>query len=624
MRTIYVWIFFLLIAAGACAQTRPDSLHAARPSEPHPDSLQAAATGAPLRPKRPATAPFFADSTLRLGSGYGSEADLFALLPGACFFDRGSIGLPALGSFFAGTTANLNLIYDGLRLDDPLNGRSDLNLIPVESIASQALFTDPLTRPSPGLAASQTLEITGRDLAAAPMRSQVAYRTGGNGYDDIDVRAGLHYSSRLNINAGGVLKNYAGTTSQLEKYRAQKINLAITRTFGSLWRVDYRLLYNTFDLNLPVHEALLPAPTLQQPHQKESRYDHGLEVNFADSWRTLIQLTDHHRERYGYRHGVWDESTDVLRLNLLSEGFWKWQRIEGTVGGEFRSTGLKSASWGDHGQNIFAGWGSMVARPRAGMLAAGQLRIEKAGDDSAALLPQLQLRQDLQRGWQAIAWYEQSRASASLAARFESSPFALGNSGLSAASGDHLGLGVRHAAPSLQLFLAASASRIQNEALLTWDAQQALPRYENQSEQQRFSLDASMEWRFSSWFTLTGKARQMFFNDLAPLNQPETAANGWLQINHIFFRGDLDVRLRLGCSFWGERRGPIPWYVEASPEIETLGAVAVPWLHATIKIKDATLFFALQNPLGIDYEVVRAYAMPGQQIRWGFVWNFYD
>ncbi|OPZ81204.1 MAG: hypothetical protein BWY77_00746 [bacterium ADurb.Bin431] len=41
-------------------------------------------------------------------------------------------------------------------------------------------------------------------------------------------------------------------------------------------------------------------------------------------------------------------------------------------------------------------------------------------------------------------------------------------------------------------------------------------------------------------------------------------------------------------------------------------------------IRDATLFFALQNPLDIDYEVVRGYPQPRRLIRWGFVWNFYD
>jgi len=55
-----------------------------------------------------------------------------------------------------------------------------------------------------------------------------------------------------------------------------------------------------------------------------------------------------------------------------------------------------------------------------------------------------------------------------------------------------------------------------------------------------------------------------------------------------------------------------------------LQAAAVPWLDLSVVIRDATLFFALQNPLGIDYEVIGGYPQPRQLIRWGFVWNFYD
>ncbi len=624
MRRFSAWLVLLMIAAGVQGQT---------PS-----------------------APFFADSTLRLGSGYGSAGDLFALLPGAFYQDRGSVGLPALGALFAAPLARLNLVYDGFRLDDPLTGLSDLNLIPVESIASQALFSDPFGRPYPAWPSSQTLEISGRDLAADTLRSQVAYRTGGSGYDDIDVRAGLRYSRRLWINAGGVLKNYAGTTAQLEKYRAQKINLALTRTFGSRWRARYHLLYNISDLNLPLPEAPPAAPGLRRPHQKLSRYDHGLEVDYAGSWRTLVQLTDQHRERYGYRHSLWDETTDVLRLDLASTWLWRRGSLSGTTGGAFRSTALKSAAWGDHGRSLCSGWGNLAFRPAPRLMGFAQLSLEKGEGMSAALLPQLQLRYNLRRPpataarpdstgpdgsgslhnpspgsaastparWQSLLWYERSRREPSLAERYETGPFAEGDPELQAEAGDHLGLGLSGHASAWKLLFFLSASRTREELMLVQEAMQAAALYRNRSGQLRFGIDLAGEWRFSSWLALVGKAKQMFFEEEAPLNQPATFAVGWIEVRHVFFYKDLDVRLRLGSTYWGKREGPLPWYVAASPEGEFLAAAAVPWLDLGVVIGDATLFFAFQNPLGIEYEAVRGYPQPKRLIRWGFIWNFYD
>ena len=226
--------------------------------------------------------------------------------------------------------------------------------------------------------------------------------------------------------------------------------------------------------------------------------------------------------------------------------------------------------------------------------------------------------------WQAIFWYERSRREASLAARYEVSPFGLGNAELRPAIADHLGLGLRHTTPRLELFATAAFCRLSDEILLTWDAGRLLPLYANQEGRERISLDLAAEWRLSSWISLGGKAKQLFSSGTQTLNLPESAGSGWLQLHHIFFRGDLDLRLSLGCSWWGQRRGSEPWYVEAGPLGTPLDAVAVPWFNLGVVIRDAALFLGMQNPFAIDYSVVNGYRMPGAAIRWGAVWNFSD
>ena len=89
-----------------------------------------------LQVKKITPAIFYFDSTFYRGSNYGSFADVFGRLPGAFFFNRGSVGQPAYGFLFSGNKSSFVLEYDGLVLNDPLTGRANLNLIPTESVGS--------------------------------------------------------------------------------------------------------------------------------------------------------------------------------------------------------------------------------------------------------------------------------------------------------------------------------------------------------------------------------------------------------------------------------------------------------------------------------------------------------
>lgn len=575
---------------------------------------------------RRTAAPFYFDSTLTLGSAHGHAGDLLGgKFPALYHFDRGSVGLPATAFLFAGSAQTLQLFWDDLPLQDPLTGLCDLNLIPVLGIGQVHLFMNDPNNAYPFMPGSQVLRISSRDLAALPMRSQAAYRTGGDGYDDIDFRAGLRYSQRLRINAGGILKNYAGSSALHEKYRAQKINLSMQRDFGAHWRVQYHLLYNIFDLDLPLHEAVAAAPTLTQPHQKDARFDHGLSVHFAEKWRTAIQLTDLHRERYGYRHRVWSETHDVQRFNLQSEWLWRWRHLNGRSGAGWEHTRLQSDAWGDHDRSVFDVWTALVWQPRPGTMASATLDWRRLPGGGSGLKPQLQLHKSLSERWHTLLWYEHDLTAPALAALHENSPFAMGTQNLDAAISDHLGAGLRYQAENgTAFFLSIAASRIDHETALTWNAASERAVYANLAEQRRLSLDVTFSKPWTNWLSISGKVKQMLLSGAEPLQQPGTFASGYITFHRVFFSKDLDARLHIGCDFWGERSGSIPFYVDESPWMESQKAAAVPWLHAVFIIKDATLFFALQNPLGLEYEVMSAYPMPQQQIRWGFVWNFYD
>jgi hypothetical protein len=208
---------------------------------------------------------------------------------------------------------------------------------------------------------------------------------------------------------------------------------------------------------------------------------------------------------------------------------------------------------------------------------------------------------------------------------YETSPLATGLTSLAPVKSDHAGLGALFQHPRYgNFFLALSASRINDEIRLPLEGDNGQMVYENQPEQRHVSLDLSVSNSLTSWLSLTAKAKEIRYHDSFMLNMPHTSGSAYLQFHRIFFSGDLDASLRFGGDYWGKRFGPIPTFVEDSYSAATLDAVVVPWIHAIFVIKDVTLFFAMQNPLGTTHQVVYAYPMPERQIRWGFVWNFYD
>ena len=72
----------------------------------------------------------------------------------------------------------------------------------------------------------------------------------------------------------------------------------------------------------------------------------------------------------------------------------------------------------------------------------------------------------------------------------------------------------------------------------------------------------------------------------------------------------------------GTRSVPIPKPV--SPYSRVLDPIAVPYIQAFFKIKDATLFVIMRNPLQQEYQLTYGYPMPVSQFRWGLVWRFVD
>ncbi len=566
------------------------------------------------------------DSTVLRGSAYGSLGDIFAEVPGAYYYDLGSVGQLALGSLFSGTPSNLIVDYDGLILNDPLTGKADLNLIPEESVGAMEVLCLPRRREFGFLPLGQSVQIESRNLASLPIKSRVAYRTGGNGYDDVDARLGIQASPELAINAGGLMKNYGGTVP-FSKYRAQKINAKVDRQLGKDWQARYVFLLNKSDLDVPLPEPTL-FPDLSTPHQKDLRYDHGLRISHGDNFYSAMQYTDLHREFYGYRHTVVDQVHDAGDLRLTSELKQTVGSLQVTTGGMWRLLRLDSNDWGQHRQWQLDGWANFSGKVGERLFWHFGLQVEKPEGHDTMLVPELSLIDVPLESFKVLLWANKSVVQPSFEAQSTKGPFALGSQRLYLDRSYTFGLGVEKDWSKSQFFFAATLQSNRGP-IATWtlDPIEDIRLFMNLDDEVRGSLNLKVQHSPVIWLKLMAEGQQTMRRSTSgrpTTNRAETYAKGFLQISHVFFEGDLNAALRLGATFCGRRYGPQPIYLQSTPTTFTMDAVIVPYVHAIFIIKDVTLFVAMQNFLGLDYEVVHGYSMPKTQLRWGFVWNLFD
>ncbi len=570
------------------------------------------------------------DSALITGSDYYSFADVFDALPFATALRRNAVGQPVTAWMFAGPEGAFTLDYNGLLLDDPISNCVDLRMIPTESIAHCQLVLDPDKRRLGAYATGHTLQLFSRDLASLPIRSRVTYRTGMNGYDDIDARLGILPHPRVALNAGGVAKSYLGAEAS-EKYSAQKIDFALEYIIRPRWSVRYRLLKYKSDLDM-----LLPAlplsfsrvvplvPQLQQPHEKIERYDHGFFVQRDSTLYGVVQLTDHHREYYGRNRSLLDQNIDLSRLRAAFEWKHSLSNLDMRLGAQSISDDLSYENRTPEPFYRLDSWVNLAVPVSGRIRAHLDLNLRKAKQHDPVLLPRLSLSYYHRRQTQLLLWMNREWSLPAYQARYSDGPWALGNPDLGPARYTQLGAALRFGQGILSVVTGVGALLADNDHTTALVDDQ--PRYIDGGSDKQAFFDLSASLALSRQFTLFFQGRQCVLpqdeNDQPLIAVPEQIADFYLRFFDIFFKTDLHVDLRIGCNFWGERYAMLPYGVRRGGTLYRLDAALVPYAHAKCIIKDATLFLTIDNPLAVDYQVIHGFPRVQQLIRWGFSWNF--
>ena len=569
------------------------------------------------------------DSTLIQGSAYGSFADIFDRLPGTYWFDRGSVGQLAEGFLFGGKPSSFMLDYDGLVLNGPLTGKVNLNLVPVESINTIGLVLSSVDRNSVFNPVGQTLQINSVDLAALPIRSRVAYRT-GTGYDDNDVRLGIQVSPALKMNIGGILKNYAGTQFH-SKYRAQKINVKIDRTIFKNWYMRYVLLYNKYDLDIPYLENYNVPGEFRLPHQKDNRYDHGLFLK-RGNFKSTLQYVNLMREYYGYRHSVVDQLHDVNSVRLENEYLFPMPHFDLGIGSRWNWIRLESNEWGDHVRWEAGGVLSINSMLGKNKLLSGQVLLNKTRNYNLSIQPQVNLSWLFSENLKILAWYLRQDIAPSLERLYTNGPFVSGNRALKPETIDNIGITVQGESPKYTFFLSHSLQDIKNIIVISPDNNAVGPSltapafFSNIKNIQQYVFDIQSDYRFYDWLSLVSKVKciYQFNSNEYTINLPDYFAKFYISLHKNFARFDLDTTIRLGGEIVGPFKGANPYWENPWVYSENTNIQFFPHIHAIFKIGDITLFAALLNPLNMNYQRIYNLPHPKTQLRWGFSWNFID
>ncbi|MBN2412013.1 hypothetical protein JXQ31_10010 [candidate division KSB1 bacterium] len=565
-----------------------------------------------------------ADTLLYESLDYNTFADVFEWLPPAYYYDRGSEGQLAIGSLFSGVEGHFQLFYDGLNLNDPLNGLSDMNMVPVESVGRINIITSGINRQYGYLPLGQTVQLYSKDMARLPIRSTVSYRTGNSGYDDIDARLGIKASQKLSLNMGGVIKSYSGTVYNSE-YDAQKINLKINRKINENWAIEYLYLLNKFDLDVPVSQDSI-LKDISIPHQKDFRTDHGFCIKRGNSFFTSIQLTDLKREFYGYRHTVVDQLHNVNGTRITTQYNQQFGLFSFNTGAGYRIYHLESKDWGNHTQRAVNGWINAAIKSRDKYYIGTGAVIENHKGYDTFIQQELNMEYRYKPDLLFFGWANHFINAPQFEPLYTQGPYARGNPDLEEENFSQIGAGLETRIKKLEIYTAFSAQYISNQ--IAADAGAENIKYINQIDHSRLAMDFSIKYDFIRQLSFYAKGKYTYITSGDPYfdvsNIPDFSAKGYIQYQNVFFTGDLDTRIRIGALFLGESFRPQYYFVQYPIAGYPVSPVFVPYLHAIFVIKDFTVFFSMKNMLDLDYERVYGYPMPGAQFKWGFTFKFFD
>ncbi|MBD3288533.1 ECF transporter S component [candidate division KSB1 bacterium] len=137
-----------------------------------------------------------------------------------------------------------------------------------------------------------------------------------------------------------------------------------------------------------------------------------------------------------------------------------------------------------------------------------------------------------------------------------------------------------------------------------------------------FGADIEGNWNLFWGLQLGSVASFVDLKDRFLEEVPRAMLFGYLQYENSFFRNDLHLTLRFDSRFWDERWGISSYGYTFTPDYVILPADAVINANAFIEVGPMKFYIAMENILDRYYELIYGYPRDGRTVHYGLRWEF--
>jgi outer membrane cobalamin receptor len=574
---------------------------------------------------------------------YRHLADILFDLPGVWIRDLGTTGQWSSFRLWGSNVNQVGLLLDGCPLSDPWSGEYDLNTIPVEMIERVEVFStlNPFGYNPIGGVVNL---VTKRTPSNRPY-TKIVYRDGKNDFSDLDITFSQKFTPHLDIISGALLKKYGETLPNI-KYSGQKIRSKISYSFSPKWKIQYSILQDKSDLDLP-YKIQLPGDTLllDLPHRKRIRYDHVFQTDW-ELWKIQTKIRfDHTSISYEIRENFNPIQTYPIKTTaFFLDQHLNLKHLLLSWGTEIRHRQLKDHNSLKHSDWITQGFLNGNIDFFQKMAAVIQMHAKHSTDKKTRLSLSTQL------SWQPsspyLFWvsYSQGMRNPSLGERF-GYPFypsvpvtydqltmrchsheTLPNPSLKPEISQTGELGIRWESrktitTSLRGYIRSTKNLIQG--VLTDKGRW----FTNQSKTLCRGIETQFHagpfYGFQALLVLNIlKATDAGGNNL--LERSNLWGNGSLSWNRHFFQRNLNVHLCVSNHYWSGFWNLVGNTVEESYLLSINPVSLIDFKLTLTFLYRVKLTFAIDNLIGTETALVSNLILPKQTTRLGIAWELFD